>query len=189
MLLALGLMGIVGAALTAGLAGGSTPPGLDRVSNGGTAIPTLSSQDTRALTRLGRPGAATRLMAATEERAIYRIGADCFGVGSLSASGDRFGAVSCTDDFPSAGRPVLTFITVHGQFDDYFKVVERSVWRSEGVATDGVASVAFRTIDGATVGEVSVSNNVYRHSTIPDGELVEFVALDPSGVVVYSEPL
>lgn len=189
LLFALALVGIAVGALTAGLAGGGTPPGLDRVSNGGTAVPTLSSQDTRALTRLGRPGAATRLMAATEERAIYRIGSDCFGVGSLSASGDRFGAVRCTDDFPSAGRPVVTFAVIHGQRDEDFKVVEQSVWRSEGVAADGVASVGFRTIDGAIVGEVSVSHNVYRHSTIPEGELVELVAFDSSGDVVYSEPL
>ena len=34
-----------------------------------------------------------------------------------------------------------------------------------------------------------MSNNAYRHSTIPDGELVELVAFDSSGDVVYSEPL
>lgn len=203
MLLALALAGIAAGTLMAGFAGGSTTlaltpgpardsittPGLDRVSNDGTAVSVSSSRDTRALTRLGHPGATTRLMAATDERATYRIGPDCFGVGSVSRSGDRFGAVRCTDDFPSAGRPVLAFITVHGRVDDNFKVVEERVWRSEGVAADGVSSVAFRTIDGATVGEVPVSNNVYRHSTIPDGELVELVAFDPSGNVVYSEPL
>jgi hypothetical protein len=189
MLLALGLVGIVAGAVAAGLAGGSTPPGLDRLSNSGTAVPTLTPQDTRALSRVGRPGATTRLMAASDARAIYRIGSDCFGAGPLGASVDRFGAVRCTDDFPSAGRPVLAFITLHGRFDDDFKVVEESVWRSEGVAADGVASVGFRTIDGAIVGEVSTSNNVYRHSTIPDGELVELVARDPAGNVIYTERL
>ncbi|HXF97412.1 MAG TPA: hypothetical protein VNJ46_02235 [Gaiellaceae bacterium] len=189
-LVSVALGSVVGAALYAGLAGGGNPPpGLDRVTNAGTPIPTLSASDTRVLEKVGRPGAATRLLAASEGRAIYRIGSDCYGVGELPPTDQRFGSVHCGVEFPSSSHPIVDFTVVHGRFDDAGKVAEMNVWRSEGVAADGVAAVAFRTAAGEIVGRAAVTDNVYRHSTIPEGELVAVVALDASGNILASESL
>ena len=62
-------------------------------------------------------------------------------------------------------------------------------WRSEGIASDGVASVAFRNADGQLVGETPTKDNAYHFDAIPAGKLVAVVALDPSGNALASQPL
>jgi hypothetical protein len=185
----LGLAMVVVASLPASVARGSDPRGLDRVSNAGTAVSETRAQDVRTLMRIGYPNATTRLLAANDGRGLYRIGSDCYGAGPLGSSANRFGSVSCDVDFPSADHPILNFTVIHGRFDDAGNVLEMKVWRSEGVASDGVEAVAFRTAEGAIVGNAPVTDNVYRHSAIPDGELVALVALDGSGNVIHSKPL
>lgn len=100
-----------------------------------------------------------------------------------------FAAVSCAEGFPSQDYPVLDFTVIHGRFEGAGKVAEMSVWRSEGVAADGIAEVGFGNSAGEVVGTTPVGNNVYRHATVPTGQFIALVALDAAGNVVSSKPL
>jgi hypothetical protein len=185
------LVTLAGVLLAANFAGGSKPPPvLDRVSNRGMALPgALNPRDAEALERM--PGADdVKLMATHEGRAFYRFGVHCFGTGPVSGGTYRFGALTCTPEFPSRARPLLDLTIFHRHGPPHgWPPTSLTIGRSEGFAADGVASVGFRTPTDAIVGTTRVSGNTYSFSTIPKGPLAALVALDTSDEVVYSVPL
>jgi hypothetical protein len=99
---------------------------------------------------------------------LYRIensaGPACYAVGDAHpvAAGRqqpaaRLGQILCVPDFPSASRPILDFTVIHGGSS----AAGDRVWRSEGIAADGVRSIAFQTPDGRTLGATPVIGNIY----------------------------
>jgi len=64
-----------------------------------------------------------------------------------------------------------------------------AVWRSEGIAADGIADVALRTTAGDLIDVTPVANNVYSLSGLPSGRVDALVARDAGGRVLWSEPL
>lgn len=162
--------------------GSDAESSLSTLSNKGKTASSLGS-DASQLQR-ARTNGQVALLGQRGDRAYYRIGGGCYSVGPANAMTNRFGSVACVPNFPTPDRPVLPFIVMHGEPDRGL-----SVFRSEGFAADGVASVAFQTASGEYVGKVAVRDNIFRHATIPDGNLVAFVAFGVSGVVVEKYPL
>ena len=173
------------------MAGGETAqPVLDRVSNQGTDPPaSLGERDQLALERMQRPAAEVRLLGEHGPRAFYRVGSDCFGTGATSVNEYRLDAVVCTPAFPSKARPLLDMTVFKGSGEPYKRPTALSIWKSEGFAADGVASVGFKNSVGEIVGKTQVIGNTYSHSSIPAETLDALVALDSSGEVVASVPV
>jgi hypothetical protein len=63
-----------------------------------------------------------------------------------------------------------------------------TVHKSEGIAADGVAKVAFVDADGRVVAETSVLANVYSFDPAPAGNALSLVGYSATGEVVYSTP-
>jgi len=169
----------------------SASSSLNRVSssNYGPALPLLP-MDVRALARFTESGQSLHdvsLIGTRGGQAYYRIenssGGACYAVGPVHATQYRLGQILCSDDFPSASKPVLDFTVVHGGSAD---VTRDRVWRSEGIAADGVASIAFRTPEGRTVGATPVIDNIYSVRSVPTERVTTLVAKDASGSVIHS---
>ncbi len=97
----------------------------------------------------------------------------------------RLGQILCVPDFPSASRPLLDFTVIHGGRSD---VTQDRVWRSEGIAADGVHEVAFRTPDGRTVGATPVVQNIYSVASVPSERVTDLIAKDAKGSVIAKLP-
>jgi hypothetical protein len=158
---------------------GSSRAGLFRLSNRGVRL-TPSSGARRAF-RLQ----SLRLLAVRDGRAFYELDtADgrCFGVGSASSLGDPGGEVCPRGaPFPSAVRTTLDFSVYEGQKVDR---EDMSLFRIEGFAADGVASVGVRNRAGHLTWRVPVSDNVYVLRRVPPGLIGAIVALDAGGSVM-----
>lgn len=157
---------------------------LNNVSNRGQLADLLPA-DQQALQRVNQPGAEVTLLAVRGERAFYRIGSECYGVGPVKPTRYRLGSVKCAPTFPSDGNPVLEFTVFHGDP----RAPELTVYRSEGVAADGVAAVGFMTTGGQIVGRTPVIDNVFLVPSSLAGEFRGFVAFDLAGTVISSRPL
>jgi hypothetical protein len=113
-------------------------------------------------------------------------GSDCYAVGPAAAVRYTLGQVACNAAFPSASAPLVDFTVVHGGLG---KGSPGHVFRSEGIAADGIAAVGFESADGSLVGVQPVVGNLYA-STAPPAEAVhKLVALDSDSKVVWSEEI
>jgi hypothetical protein len=59
--------------------------------------------------------------------------------------------------------------------------------RSEGIASDGVADIAFETASGTLVAVTAVVDNVYSVKSVPKMYVTGIVARDRSGAVIWTE--
>jgi hypothetical protein len=113
-------------------------------------------------------------------RAFYRIsdGAirDCYGVGDDHAGPFRLGQFACSSNFPSSHQPVLDFTVMHGR---------GRVWRCEGIAANGIATVAFKTAKGDLIDSTPVDDNIYHVKRPPKSPVRFLLALDRRGAVVW----
>jgi hypothetical protein len=198
--LALAFALVVGALISVNIAQRSAvaadpSPLLGRVSATSLAPASLSGADLRMLAQLqagsGQIAGTPKLslgtvstIAAHDGRAYYRVanslGPDCYAVGYVTGSADHIGQVLCSAEFPSATRPVLDF-TVMQQGG--------SVWREEGIAADGVSTIAFEDPSGNLVDRTPVVNNTYFVAPLPDGPVNSLVGLDSTGNIVWSRSI
>jgi hypothetical protein len=182
---------VVFAAITRDAQSAAAPPPtdrLDRVSTRGAPFSSLLLRDQRVLNDMGRAGAEISILARSGERAFYRLGKDCYGSGPVSPSEYTFGVIKCSSDFPTAAQPVLDFSIFHSSSGGDAKPSAATLWRSEGIAADGVAKVALVTADGQSIAETAVVDNKYSFSALPAAGGVSLVAYDARGKVVFSEP-
>ncbi len=174
------------------------PAPLDRVSNRGTPFSSLLPRDEQALTRMrggvGVPESISAedvsILATRGDRSFYRLSDNCYGTGPASPTKQVFGQVGCTDNFPSAERPVLDF-TVFGSTagpDERPQPQTMTVHTSQGIAADGVAKVALVDADGHVAAETLVLDNIYRFDRVPAGNVTRVVAYSATGEVVFSMP-
>ena len=63
-----------------------------------------------------------------------------------------------------------------------------SLYRAEGVAADGVVSIAFLRPNGTVALKVPVSANVYEAGATPGGPVAGLVAYDSSGKELWRSP-
>jgi hypothetical protein len=187
-LAALGLAAATVGSATVLRAAPSPDSALVGVSNTGTLVAIAPTAD-MALRRAVRNGEAAGLqylLDARGDRAFYRIEngskPDCFAVGPTGPAGYHFGAIQCAN-FPSAEQPVLPFVLVRGAAGS-----PPSLWRSEGIAADGVARMALQDASGKLVARTPVEGNVFRFESIPDGSAA-LVGMDSAHKVVYFLPL
>lgn len=168
------------------------PGALGRVSNAGRPYVTGLPGDERVLHQLRREGgenARIVIMGQRNGRAFYRIDAQCFATGPVLPAAQSFGAVVCSPEFPSPARPILDFTVFHGgSTTDGRPPANMKVYRSEGFAADGVASVAFVDEAGALVAETAVVGNTYSFERAPSGGNLRIAAIDRAGERIFEAP-
>ncbi len=129
------------------------------------------------------------LLAVRPNRALYRLdrtnAAPCFGVGPASDVGN-LGAITCPrGGFPRAGEPVLDFSVYESMRHD---VRDLSLFRIEGFVADGVAAIEFLRPNGSVAVKVPVAGNVYATTTVPEGPVAGFAAVDKGGKRIGRSP-
>jgi hypothetical protein len=150
----------------------------------------LPPKDVRTKRLRGSHMTDLTLLGTVGGRNLYRVGGPehpCYGAGDAGASWP-LGVISCRiapPYFPSPEMPLFDFSTVGMDRGD----AEIHYIRVEGVAADGVASVAVLDRSGATVERLPVRANVYGAESLPTATGVRLVALDASGNVVGGAPL
>jgi hypothetical protein len=145
-----------------------------------TQLARLTAQNGQALTDVSALG--TR-----NGRIYYRIkntsGPDCYAVGPAAMNTDyRLGQIECAPDFPSAARPLLDFTIVDGGLKPDQPA---HIYRSEGIAADGVADVGFLTPNGDLVDVHPVVHNIYSIVTPTSRDVSTLVGRDANGTVLY----
>jgi hypothetical protein len=129
------------------------------------------------------------VLAVRRGRALYRLqlanGAPCFGVGRAAEIGSPGSVICPRGGFPSGGDPLLDFSVYEGTRHD---LRELSLYRVEGFAADGVASVQFFRPNGDLALTVPVSGNVYEADSVPKGPIAGFAAVDKDGKRVWRSP-
>jgi hypothetical protein len=121
-------------------------------------------------------------------RAVYRLeskGGPCIGAGPADDQG-KLGTVDCPrGPFPTSQRPVLDLSVYEGASHDGRDV---SLYRAEGVAADGVSSIAFLRPNGAIALRVPVNANVYGAGAVPTGAVAGLAAYDAAGKELWRSP-
>ncbi|MBA3736750.1 MAG: hypothetical protein H0W90_16430 [Actinobacteria bacterium] len=121
-------------------------------------------------------------------RAVYRLeskGGPCVGAGPADDPG-KLGTVDCPrGPFPTSQRPVLDLSVYEGASHDSHEV---SLYRAEGVAADGVASIAFLRPTGTVALRVPVNANVYEANAVPNGPIAGLAAYDAAGKELWRSP-
>jgi hypothetical protein len=136
----------------------------------------------------GMATGATSVLATRGDQAYYRVSEGCYGVGPAPPSSYTLGAIRCprSPQFPSADLPILDFTTFRGVSSSDQTFPALTVYRSEGIAADGVAKVAWLDADGRAVAETAVADNIYQFDPVPPGESQSLVAYTASGEIVCS---
>lgn len=155
----------------------------------GTPI-TLTGQAQSAMQHTGATG-QPYFIETHGGRSFYRLtnpnGESCFGSGpdrANPANTYTLGVAMCSNEFPSTTTPVLD-MSVY----DWLQNGEAHLYRIEGVAATGVATIAYLDTTGAVAASVPVVNNIYTSSNVPSAALSQIEALDSNGSVVWTEPL
>jgi hypothetical protein len=165
------------AAVFAATRGGASERGaLSRLSNEGRPVALVPGPVWR------RAGVGhLSLLAVRGTRALYRLEANtgpCVGAGPANVPG-KLGTVDCPrGPFPTAELPVLDLSVYEATSHESHEV---SLYRAEGVAADGVATIAFLRPNGSVALKVPVNANVYEASSIPPGPIATVVAYDAAG--------
>jgi hypothetical protein len=152
---------------------------------------TLLPVDERVLAQFAQGGAQLTTASSLGVRAgrsFYVVanstGPDCYAVGPAAPNRYTLGQVGCNAAFPSPGVPLVDFTVVRGGTS---LGSPGHVFRSEGIAADGIAAVGFETSDGSLVGVQPVVNNIYASVAPPVLAVQKLVALDGNSNVVWSE--
>jgi hypothetical protein len=128
------------------------------------------------------------LLAVRGARAIYLLeskGGPCVGGGPADEPGN-LGTVDCPrGPFPTSQRPVLDLSVYEGTRRDSRDL---TLYRAEGVAADGVASIGFLRPNGSVAMRLPVTANVYAAGAGPGGPVVGIVAFDASGKELWRSP-
>lgn len=131
---------------------------------------------------------AGSLLAVRGRRAFYRIetkDGTCFSVGDASNPG-RIGGSECPHGpFPTRERPLLD-LSIYETASHERGVL--SLYRAEGIAADGVSSVAFTSTDDRVVLRLPVRRNVYSATAVPSEGIAHVVAYNESGKEVWRSP-
>jgi len=190
-LAAIGAVAVGGAASFGGYGLASTPShgtraakgALTRVSASGSPV-RVSARTMRMLRASG--GGLLSLLKTENGRNYYRIAGTsrgtCYGSGPAGVPA-QLGVETCSlsPAFPSPGRPVLDFSLVEPVLGGEIA----RIIRIEGIAADGVDSVAWLDASGTIVTRVRVTNNVYSLTKPPAAAVAGYEAFDPSGAVLY----
>jgi hypothetical protein len=177
---------IVAAIAVAGALGhdsGSSYAKLSRFSTGGQPI-TLARKEARVARLMGAD--AVFLLARRADRAYYRITGSqgtCFGAGPAEKVGFITGEACPAGSFPTRGRPVLDYSVYEAMSHD--RSGGLSLYRAEGFAADGVASVAFLRPNGEVALRIPVRGNVFSAAAPPRGPVAVLVAYDSTGQEVW----
>jgi len=133
--------------------------------------------------------ASGNVLAVREGRALYRLkrasGEPCFGVGPADELGSPASVICPRGRFPSAGDPVLDFSVYEGTRHD---MRELSLYRVQGFAADGVATIEFLRPNGKVALTVPVVRNVYATASVPTGPIAGMAALDKGGKRLWRSP-
>jgi hypothetical protein len=172
------------AAVSAATRGGASEPGaLSRLSNEGRQVALV---DGNAWRRAGVDHVS--LLAVRGTRGLYRLDAKegpCIGAGPANVPG-KLGTVDCPrGPFPTAEQPVLDLSVYEATSHESHEV---SLYRAEGVAADGVATIAFLRPNGTVALKVPVHANVYEAGSIPPGPVASVVAYDDAGKELWRSP-
>lgn len=172
-------------ALGGSSAGSTKDRALSRVSNVGSRIGV--TKRTRVQFQKSGLGGTVYNLGTEGDRTFYRFDdtahGTCYGVGPAAASGGGLGVISCsTAAFPSADQPVidLSIVEIVRGSDDVH------VWRAEGLAADGVATIGFVDASGAVIAKHHVVKNLFHFPNAPSGAVAGLVGLDKSGATVFS---
>jgi hypothetical protein len=177
---------LVGAIAVAGALGrdaGSSYAKLSRFSTGGILVP-LARTEERVARLMGAN--AVYLLAKRADRAYYRITGShgtCFGAGPGEKVGFITGEECPAGSFPTRGRPVLDYSVYEAMSHDRSDGL--SLYRAEGFAADGVASVAFLRPNGEVALRIPVRGNVFSAAAPPRGPVAVLVAYDSTGEEVW----
>ncbi|MDX6401618.1 MAG: hypothetical protein QOF27_2224 [Gaiellaceae bacterium] len=156
---------------------------LSRISNTGHHVAVQRGAVWRGF---GLTGAS--LLGVRGTRAFYRLeskGGPCVGAGPADDPG-KLGTVDCPrGPFPTSQRPVLDLSVYEGASHDSHDV---SLYRAEGVAADGVASIGFLRPNGTIALRVPVNANVYEAGAIPNGPIAGLAAHDAAGRELWRSP-
>jgi hypothetical protein len=156
---------------------------LSRISNAGRQVAVQRGAVWRGfgLTRAS-------LLGVRGARALYRLESKegpCVGAGPADDPG-KLGQVDCPrGPFPTSQRPVLDLSVYEGASHESHDI---SLYRAEGVAADGVASIAFLRPNGAVALRVPVTANVYEAGAIPNGPIAGLAAYDAAGKELWRSP-
>jgi hypothetical protein len=165
------------AAVVAATRGGASERGvLSRLSNEGRQVALVNDTVWR------RGGIAhVSLLAVRGTRALYRLeskSGPCVGAGPADTPG-KLGSIDCPrGPFPTAAMPVVDLSVYEATSHESRDV---SLYRAEGVAADGVATIAFLRPNGTVALKVPVQANVYEAGAIPPGLVATVVAYDAAG--------
>ena len=98
----------------------------------------------------------------------------------------KLGTVDCPrGPFPTAAQPVLDLSVYEATSHESHEV---SLYRAEGVAADGVATIAFLRPNGTVALKLPVHANVYEAGSIPPGPVASVVAYDAAGKELWRSP-
>jgi hypothetical protein len=176
---------------------GGTPVTPDRLSQSDLGVlsaivsgerPTqIPAKTQETLARLGVT--SIRQIATRGERVYYVLetvsGKRCFALGYVGQE-NLFGSAAClgtSSAFPSPSEPMLDWSVFHTRPGDGAS----HVWRLEGFAADGVASVGVITVDGDLEAVTPVQDNVYMaNRDLPIQPIREIVAFAANGDRLYS---
>jgi hypothetical protein len=163
----------------------SAATALTSLSNPGRSVE-LARTDPKIVRSMGAQRAS--LLAVRGRLAYYRMqtkDGTCFSVGDASALG-RIGGSECPrGPFPTRERPVLD-LSIYETASHERGVL--SLYRAEGIAADGVSSVAFTRADGSVVLRLPVRGNVYSATAVPSAGVTHVVAYNASGAEVWRSP-
>jgi hypothetical protein len=177
---------LVAAIAVAGALGrdsGSSYAKLSRFSTGGIRVP-LAKTEERVARLMGAD--AVYLLAQRADRAFYRITGPhgtCYGAGPATQVGFVTGEECPAGTFPTRGLPVLDYSVYEATSHD--RAGGLSLFRAEGFAADGVASVAFMRPSGQVALRLPVRGNVFFSAAPPRGPIATLVAYDASGQEVW----
>jgi hypothetical protein len=131
-------------------------------------------------------GGRLSLLKTENGRNYYRIvdtsRGTCYGSGPAGVPA-QLGVETCalSPAFPSPGRPVLDFSLVEPvPGGETARII-----RIEGVAADGIESIAWFDASGSIVARVEVTHNVYSLTKPLAAAVAGYEAFDPSGAVLY----
>jgi hypothetical protein len=178
---------IVAAIVVAGAVGrdsGSSYASLSRFSTAGKQV-RLAKTEARVARLMGAD--SVYLLERQNNRAYYRVtgpNGTCYGAGPAKEVGFITGEECPEGSFPTRGRPVLDYSVYESS--SRARSEGLSLFRAEGFAADGVASVAFLDPNGEVVLRIPVRRNVFS-ATVPRGRgaVAMLVAYDSSGQEVW----
>ncbi|MDX6414404.1 MAG: hypothetical protein QOH23_1814 [Gaiellaceae bacterium] len=180
---ALTVLAVIAAVIAATRGGASERGALSRLSNEGRPVALVDGN-------VWRPAGVgnVTLLATRGTRTVYSLESKegpCVGAGPANVPG-KLGTVDCPrGPFPTAEQPVLDLSVYEATSHESHEV---SLYRAEGVAADGVVTIAFLRPNGTVALKVPVHANVYEEGSIPPGPVSSVLAYDAAGKELWRSP-